>query len=310
MSPLYRSFAKVNVHLQVVGRRADGFHELRTLYQTVADHDLVRVDLTASEVRLSVREGDVEAGEGNLALRAARAFLARWKPAFGVRIELFKRLPIGGGLGGGSSNAATVLLALAELSGLRIQAGELWKVARELGADVPYFLVGGTALGVGRGDEVVVLPEWPEEALWLVTPPDVVSTRSVFSELGPEFTTEVAPELLGLLAGQQTARLSDFRGRNDLADVVFARYPQVASVYNALLEAGAELVGLSGSGSTVFACFAGEEPPSFLRGRLPAGSRVVRTTTISRADSEARRIVEERGTTNDGDYRGQGFSDQ
>lgn len=310
MSPLYRSFAKVNVHLQVVGRRADGFHELRTLYQTVADHDLVRVEQTADGVSLSVREGEVESGEGNLALRAARAFLARWRPPFGVHIELFKKLPIGGGLGGGSSNAATVLSALAELSGMGIEAGDLWKLARELGADVPYFLFGGTALGVGRGDEIVVMPEWPTEDLWLVTPPEVVSTRSVFAELGPEYTSEVAPELLALLSGQQPARLSGFRGRNDLADVVFARYPQVASVYNALLEAGAESVGLSGSGSTVFACFAGKELPSSLRGRLPAGSRVVRTTTISRADSQALRKVEERGTTNDGNYRGQGFPDQ
>ncbi len=302
MSPLYRSFAKINLHLQVVGRRADGFHELRTLYQTVSDHDLLRVELTSGEISLSIAEGSVEAGEGNLALKAARAYLEHWKPGAGVRLELFKRLPIGAGLGGGSSNAATVLVALTDLTGIPEDRGELWRIARAIGADVPYFLVGGTALGVGRGDEIIALPELSQASLWIVTPPISISTGSVFAALGPHYDSEVAAELLALAGGLQVPRVSAFRGRNDLEPVVFERYPMVASVYNALLEAGAESVGLSGSGSSVFARFAEQKPPSSWVERLPAGSRVVQTTTLSRVEMQARRIVEERGTIENGDH--------
>ena len=302
MSPLFRSFAKINLHLQVVGRRADGFHELRTLFQTVADHDLIRVELTRGEVELSIAEGEVEAGEGNLALRAARAYLKHWAPGIGTRIELFKRLPIGAGLGGGSSNAATVLMALADLTGVPADRGELREVARSLGADVPYFLIGGTALGVGRGDEIIALPELEETSVWLVTPPINISTRAVFAALGPEYDANVSPELLNLVEGLRVPPGSTFRGRNDLAPAVFAQYPGVASVYNALLEAGAESVGLSGSGSSVFACFADEESASSWIDRMPAGSRVVRSTTLSRAQLQALRTVEERGAAYDGDH--------
>lgn len=302
MSPIYRSFAKINLHLQVVGRRADGYHELRTVFQTVADHDRVRVELTDGEVSLTVSEGEVEAGEGNLALRAARAFFENWRLRAGARIELSKRLPVGAGLGGGSSNAATVLMALAELTDAEVEPLDLWRIARNLGADVPFFLLGGTALGIGRGDELIALPELPETVVWLVTPPVAIATGSVFSALGPDYDSEMAPELMLIAKGAAVPSLNALRGRNDLASMVFSLYPEVASVYNALLEAGAESVGLSGSGSTVFACFDGQESPGSWVDRLPVGSRVVRTTTISRAKLQALRIVEERGTTRDGDY--------
>ena len=159
MPKVYRSYAKINLHLQVVGRRADGYHELRTLFQTIDLHDTVGVELGGEGVRLEVRRGDVPSDEGNLAVRAALAYVQRWAPHQGVRLWLDKRIPVGGGLGGGSSNAATVLLALQDLLGDPAPVGELWSLARELGADVPYFLLGGTALGVGRGDEVFPVRE-------------------------------------------------------------------------------------------------------------------------------------------------------
>jgi len=112
----------------------------------------------------------------------------------------------------------------------------------------------------------------------------------------------MAPELVSIANGSAVPTLGALRGRNDLASTVFGRYPEVASVYNALLEAGAESLGLSGSGSSLFACFGEQEPPKSWVDRLPAGSRVVRTTTLSRAKLQALRIVEERGTTRDGDY--------
>src|SRR4051812_33297361 len=122
------SYAKVNLHLQVVGKRADGYHELRTIFQTIDLADVVEVELGPPGVALTVTGADLSAGADNLAHRAASAFLARWAPTQGARIRLEKRIPMGGGLGGGSSNAATVLAALQRLLGAPAPGDELWEL--------------------------------------------------------------------------------------------------------------------------------------------------------------------------------------
>ena len=180
MATTFRSFAKINLHLEVAGRREDGYHELRTIFQTVSLCDRIEVSLEGHGVELRTSGLDVPGGSGNLAHRAATAFLERWGGAAGVRLHLDKRIPVEGGLGGGSSNAATVLLALRELTGSPGEVAELVPLAVSLGADVPYFLVGGTAYGSDRGDRIERLPDLLEEELLLIFPGGGVSTRTVF----------------------------------------------------------------------------------------------------------------------------------
>jgi 4-diphosphocytidyl-2-C-methyl-D-erythritol kinase len=288
MSLTFRSFAKINLHLQVVGRRADGYHELRTVFQTVDLHDSVTLEAAASGVELTVVEGAAPPGDDNLASRAARAFLDRWAPMVGVRITLRKRIPVGGGLGGGSSNAAAVLRGLAALLDVRPDPTELWTVARALGADVPYFLVGGTALGIGRGDEVVPLPELPEQELWLVVPPIEVATTAIYAALDEVAVAALDPALGPLLAGEGARRLAELPGRNDLEPVARERFPMLGEVYNALLSVGASCARLSGSGATVFACFAASPAGDGLAARLPVGTRVIKALTLNRTSLQER----------------------
>ena len=152
MTVICQSYAKINLHLQVLGLRDDGYHELETIFQTIDLADEIALQRTDPGVRLQVVEGDAPSGERNLAYRAATEYLKRWAPDQGVHISLKKRIPVGGGLGGGSSNAATVLRALRTMVQADVDLDELEELAADLGADVPFFLSGGTAVGVGRGD--------------------------------------------------------------------------------------------------------------------------------------------------------------
>jgi 4-diphosphocytidyl-2-C-methyl-D-erythritol kinase len=274
------SYAKVNLHLQVVGKRADGFHELRTIFQSVDLADTVEVELAPTGVALAVRGADLPAGPENLAHRAAAAFLERWGEGRGARIQLEKRIPMGGGLGGGSSNAATVLRALQALLGEPAPPGELWQVARGLGADVPYFLVGGTALGIGRGDEIVPLPDLPEGELTVALPPDHAAPAQVFADLG-ELTAGHLDAKMGHLVQRGNLGWEAFvHSTNDLEGPVFRRWPELATLHAALGAAGA-VTRLSGSGATLWALFDAGQPPDLER-RLPQGIRLARVRTVTR----------------------------
>src|SRR5581483_9682745 len=269
------------------------YHELRTIFQTVELADTLDVEVARAiygspAVELEVVGAALGAGPDNLAHRAATGFLARWAPATRARIRLEKRIPMGGGLGGGSSNAAAVLRALQALLGAPAPGGELWELARSLGADVPYFLVGGTALGVGRGDEIVPLPELPERDLLLVLPPVHVPTAVVFGALDPPRGDSNAE----LTVGHLDARINHLvqRGNlgweafahavNDLEGPVFRRWPELATLHAELVSAGA-VTRLSGSGAAMWALFDGGEAPGIER-RMPSGVRLVRARTLSR----------------------------
>jgi 4-diphosphocytidyl-2-C-methyl-D-erythritol kinase len=285
-----RSFAKVNLHLEVVRRREDGYHELRTLFQTIdlADElELEAIRSSAGEVRIEVSGADLPADERNLAVRAAREFLREWGPSgAGVAIRLVKRIPAGGGLGGGSSNAAAVLTALGRLFGREPESAAVEAVARRLGADVPFFLVGGTALGTGRGDRIEPLPDPPGGPLelWLVTPEFELSTPAVFAALGAG--SEARPPrgpVARLLAGERPATLLELVGENDLEAAAFRLRPELAAVYTALESSGAIRTRLSGSGSTLFACFEDPDQGRAAARALPPGFRTRRVATLSRA---------------------------
>jgi 4-diphosphocytidyl-2-C-methyl-D-erythritol kinase len=269
----FLSFAKVNLHLEVLRRREDGFHELRTIFQTIdlADEiELVPARAGGQKVELEIAGAALAADESNLAWRAADRFLARWgKAGEGVRIRLRKRIPIGGGLGGGSSNAATVLLGLCALLGRNPGLAALEEVGAGLGSDVPFFLHGGTGLGTGRGERIESLPDpaAPALELWLAVPPVQVSTKEVFSAhrvaalsgAGAAAARWRPGERGGEWSGGIAALPAAWRsllGWNDLEPTCLALYPAVRDVYNRLSESGAQAVRLSGSGSTIFAQFA------------------------------------------------------
>jgi 4-diphosphocytidyl-2-C-methyl-D-erythritol kinase len=291
-SGTYRSFAKINLHLQVIGRRSDGFHELRSLFQSIDLHDLVRVELGPPGVRLTVEEGPAPGGPENLAHRAATRFLDRWgPPGAGADIGLHKRLPMGGGLGAGSSNAATVLRALRQICGRPESVEGLSPLARELGADVPFFLDEGTALGVGRGDEVLPLPELAGEDLLVVCPPVAVSTVEAFARLEPAPAPAFASSVLRLAGAPPGIRPSRVEAWNDFQGPVLAWYPELAQVYNSLLDAGARVVRLSGTGSALYGFFEEPPPEEAVRGKMPANCFLLRTRTLSRQEVESRRVV-------------------
>lgn len=298
----FLSFAKINLRLEVLRRRADGFHELRTVFQTIDLADEIDLLPGAPGVALEVAEGaSLPADESNLAWRAAAAFLTRWgRAGEGVRIRLRKRIPIGGGLGGGSSNAATVLAGMALLLGRHPGLERLSEVAAELGSDVPFFLHGGTALGTGRGELIQPLPDPDGPALeaWLAVPPVAVSTARVFAA----HRVAVAPPdtVFGTAASaseEETAPLVPppwraLLGRNDLEPTCLALYPQVRAVYNRLSESGAVAVRLSGSGSTIFALFADRAAGQEAGDRLDHDTIWLPVKTLSRGDWRRRSGLE------------------
>jgi 4-diphosphocytidyl-2-C-methyl-D-erythritol kinase len=292
MSPTYRSFAKINLHLEVLGKREDGYHQLRTVFQTVDLCDLLTIGLTDGGVALEVEEEKVPSGPENLAHQAASAFVERWAPKQGVRMRLRKNIPVGGGLGGGSSNAATVLLALQELLDSPAPAAELTSVAGSLGADVPYFLVGGTALGTGRGDVIEKLEELPETDIWLVTPAVSISTAEVFAQFAKLTPKPGKSSIEPLAEGSSSSWLASGNGWNDLQELVVNRYPEVGDVYNALREAGASEVRLSGSGATLFARFGDQSVSRELVQHLPPTSLLVRARTLTRSSCQRLRLVQ------------------
>jgi 4-diphosphocytidyl-2-C-methyl-D-erythritol kinase len=255
------SFAKVNLGLEVLGVRADGYHELRTLFQSVDLKDDVAVRLTRRpQVVVRCRHPLVPSDDTNLAHRAAVALRSFGRAKGGVAIDITKRIPVGGGLGGGSSNAAAVLLALDRLWGLRLGPAGLLPLARRLGADVPFFLVGGTALGLARGDEVYPLLKQVKGHLAIANPGYPVSTAAVFRRVDSRLTPRENSNSIYLFVSR------DLEGRdgwsalaNDLEEAAFEESPALragaARIRGLLLREGARLCALSGSGSSCFGLF-------------------------------------------------------
>jgi 4-diphosphocytidyl-2-C-methyl-D-erythritol kinase len=280
----FRSYAKINLHLQVIGRRSDGYHELRTLFQSVDLHDLLAIEEEGSGVSIEVLEGDAPADASNLAVRAAELYFERCPPAAGLRIRVKKRVPAGGGLGGGSSNAATVLRAL-DAHYRRADRAALWQMARDLGADVPFFLVGGTALGFGRGDEVMPLADLPPTDVWLVTPPVEVSTPAAFARVGDLTAQPLPSSIVALAQGEGVSSAAAVDGRNDLEGLVLNWMPSLREVQDSLFGAGATVARLSGTGASFIVFFDREMSKGALEAQLPEGTVVVRSRTIRRVES-------------------------
>ncbi|MEX2467006.1 MAG: 4-(cytidine 5'-diphospho)-2-C-methyl-D-erythritol kinase [Gemmatimonadota bacterium] len=255
--------AKVNLSLRVLGKRDDGFHEIRTVFQAVDLADEVRIEWSARDVSLRVEGADVGPEAENLAYRAAMAFLDASGEARGVRIHLVKHIPAGAGLGGGSSDAAAVLRCLAAMSPSPPPKEELHRIGAALGSDVPFFLGSSPlAMAEGRGERLTALPPLPEAHVVLVMPPVHVSTAEAYRALGRERVTaeDSRPRAV---APQDDAPRSwhdiSFALHNDFEAPVASRHTEVARSLSALRGAGASGALLSGSGAAAFGIFGGAE---------------------------------------------------
>ncbi len=248
--------AKVNLGLHVVGRRGDGYHEIVTIFQAIDLCDVLEGE-TAEALTLEVFPPSVPAGESNLVVKAARLLQARCEPArsLGARLSLAKAIPVGAGLGGGSSDAAGALVLLNELWALSLDAATLGALAAELGSDVPFFLSGGTALGTGRGTTIEALPPVAERVVILGSPAFELSTPDVYRALGAPLTADRVDVTVPRLF-VKFAKGNDFAlAINDLEPAAFRLRGELATFRDALLRSGAEVALVSGSGSTVFGLF-------------------------------------------------------
>jgi 4-diphosphocytidyl-2-C-methyl-D-erythritol kinase len=272
-----RAFAKVNLSLRVVGTRADGFHELQTVFQSLALHDTVRLTRARGPLRVECDDPACPQGRRNLVWRAAaklwRASGRRGAPR-GAVVRIAKAIPMRAGLGGGSSDAAAALRALA--AWWRVDASRLPAIAGALGADVAYFLVGGTALGLERGDVLFPLADAPRRWVVLALPAVGVGTADAYG------WWDRAPS--------RVAR-ADRPGSNDLQAPVVAHHPEIGRLARALRRAGAEVAAMSGSGAAVYGLFAVRRAAVAAARAVAAGSPgaavALVTSTLDRAGCRA-----------------------
>ncbi|MCM3878085.1 MAG: 4-(cytidine 5'-diphospho)-2-C-methyl-D-erythritol kinase [Thermoanaerobaculia bacterium] len=295
------AFAKVNRSLRVLGKRPDGYHEIDTVFQTVdlSDRiDFLEGEEDSGEVSLTIEGADLAADASNLILRAAAALVSRTGTKRGARIHLSKKIPIGGGLGGGSSNAATTLRGLCTLWNLQLSDADLGALAASLGSDVPFFLLGGRARGTGRGEILEPLEDLPEEWLVLVIPRFSLSTAVVYGALA-------APALTDSAAGTNLGGSDSDCGpdRNDLEPAAESLRGELLSFRAALSDFGATSARLSGSGSTVFGLFGDEESARRAHGRL-AGFREETKTTMTIVKTVSRAAFARRAKPSPGEHRG------
>ncbi len=261
-----RAYAKVNLFLRVLGKRPDGFHDIRTLFQTVSLSDALSVRLSPGgrpTVRFTCSRDDLQ-GEHNLAWRAADLMLKRTGTVAQLEVALHKAIPSGAGLGGGSSDAAAVIRAVASMLPARPAVRLLFDVAAELGSDVPFFLVGGSAIGSGRGTELEPLADLPPAALVVARPALEVSTAWAYGALSEHRAGLTADADYGKLEGFDLSSNAPPVGSlpgskegmvNDFESVVFRRYPPIAALKSRLQALGAQSALMSGSGSAVFGVF-------------------------------------------------------
>jgi 4-diphosphocytidyl-2-C-methyl-D-erythritol kinase len=252
------AFAKINWTLRVLGRRPDAYHEIRTVLQTITLHDMLTFrSSSGSGIELFCDDPDLPVDRSNLVSRAAHALRTRYSVARGAVISLEKGIPMGSGLGGGSSDAAVALTGLNHLWNLEVERDELMETAALLGADVPFFLLGGTALGRGTGTELSPLPDAPDQFLLVLMPNTKVSTRLAYESLNaPPLTTSTGDTILS--SSRETADFDlsyPYGLQNDFESVVFRSSPEVERARAALLKAGAQRALLSGSGASVFGVF-------------------------------------------------------
>lgn len=245
--------AKINLFLEIIGRRPDGYHDIASIMQLVDLCDEVRLRRRRTGIRVEVQGAELPAGRGNLAYRAAALLLEAAGVEGGVEIHLEKRIPVAGGLGGGSSNAAAVLIGLSRLYELPWSREALQKLGENLGSDVPFFLGDGLALATGRGEILTPLSPWPPQWLVLANPGLPISTAWAYREASSKLTEwqpRVSIPSFPLDGRPQWPPVWAF---NRLESVVLPHRPEILALKDLLREAGGAPVLMSGSGASVFA---------------------------------------------------------
>ena len=314
------SFAKINLGLKIGPARSDGFHELRTIYQTIALHDVVKVDVQrGAGIEIRCKDPRVPQDESNTCYRVADRVLRTLKQRGKVIIQIDKQLPVQGGLGAASSNAVVTLLALERELDMQLAPEDRLAIAAEVGSDLPLFLIGGTVLGVDRGQEVYPIQDLPTMHLVVVTPEIGVSTPKAFADwdalvereaelthagaagtirqfasavytwLNKGFLSQAVPASgVPAVGGDraETPLLDLVRAgiENDFERVVFPEHPELREAKRVLEREGVQYASLSGSGSTLYGVFASADEASAAAERIAcAGWSAVATTTLRRS---------------------------
>lgn len=288
-----RAFAKINLGLKILGTRPDGYHEIRTIYQTLALHDRLQVSLRRSGrgIVVECQNTDIPSGRRNLVYQACELWRQARGYRGGIEVRLGKAIPAGSGLGGASSNAAATLLGLERLRGDRLGRVTLLKLAARLGSDVALFLWGGRVLGCGRGEEVYPLQDLPRRSCLVIFPGFPVSTVTAYRQLSLRREARLtrnrrAPNIYSVGVWPQLPLEAWGPAENDFEQVVFAKWPELGRLKNQLIRAGAETASLTGSGSAIYAIF--ETARQLVRASksIPVNWQTHRTRTLPRTEYE------------------------
>lgn len=252
-----KALGKINLGLDVLGRRPNGYHDVRMVMQTVYLYDQILLEKTDKEgISLETNLFYLPVNENNLAYRAAKMLIDEFAIKEGVHISLEKHIPVAAGMAGGSSNAAAVLYGMNRLFQLGLTDQELMDRSVQLGADVPYCIMRGTVLGEGIGEKLTPLPAMPKCHVLLAKPPISVSTQKVYEKLDAQEVTK-HPDIDGILLGLQTGDLEKITSSmgNVLENVTITEYPQIERIKDVMKEEGALNAMMSGSGPTVFGIY-------------------------------------------------------
>ncbi len=282
------AFAKINLDLRILGLRPDGYHDLRTIFQTVALNDTLTFTLRKGAFLIQCDDPTVPTDRRNLVWQAAAllwrtAGKRRGNTPRDVVVQLEKRIPAQGGLGGGSANAAVALLGLARVWELDVDVPTISRLAAGVGADVPFFLLGGTALGLGRGDDIYPLTDLPRSSAVIVRPRFGISTPEAYQwdDAEPRVRVRSVSRRAPPRGWPQWARNLG----NDLEAPVTAHHPTIGRIKQALIEAGAVYAAMSGSGSTVFGLFERHDAANrTARALARPGWHVLATRTVTRTE--------------------------
>lgn len=255
-----KAYAKINLGLDVVGKLPNGYHQVKMIMQTVGIFDKLTLEKTDSGITLTTDSDELPVGRDNLVYRAAELMLEKYHIAGGIRIHLEKKIPIAAGMAGGSTDAAAAMRGISRLWGLDAPLPQLMEYGVAIGADVPYCIMGGTALAEGIGDVLTALPPAPDCVI-LVAKPDIsVSTRDVYARLD-DVCLKSHPDIDGMRAAIETGSLQGILDRmgNVLETVTIPACPVIDTIKQRMRELGAVNSLMSGSGPTVFGIFMDEQ---------------------------------------------------
>ncbi len=276
---VYHSYAKLNLYLDVLDRRPDGFHNIETLFQSVSLCDTLRFEPLDDCVEITASDPELDCGAENLITRAALALRVLADKPSGVRIHVDKEIPIAAGLAGGSGNAAATLVALNELWGLGLPHVELARIGLDLGSDVPFCLVGGTVAAAGRGEELMPVRPIGETWFVLLHPPLLISTASIFrhpvlTRGGPRGSDQYTPALEDVIRALGRNPFSDICF-NAMESAAFADHPELAALKQRLGEAGCVAAMMSGSGPTMYGICTSREQAEQVTGQFADVDRTI-----------------------------------